>query len=111
MPITTMQNTLGKKTELGFGAPRASSVTIEETKDRVVASVCQSSGQRSGLEKQPMNKGANLKATEAIGTGSWAPTEPSGQVLTEAGAVSINNKALSASVLTTPAVTACHSVS
>lgn len=111
MPITTLQNTLGKKTELGFGAPRASSVTIEETKDRVVASVCQSSGQRSGLEKQPMNKGANLKATEAIGTGSWAPTEPSGQVLTEAGAVSINNKALSASVLTTPAVTVRHSVS
>lgn len=52
-----------------------------------------------------MSVGANLKASEAIGTGSWVPTEPSGQVLTEAGAVSINNKALSASVLTTPAVT------
>lgn len=58
-----------------------------------------------------MNMGANLKATEAIGTGSWAPTEPSEQVLTEPGAVSINNKAVSASVLTTPAVTLSHSVS
>lgn len=57
-----------------------------------------------------MSMGANLKATEAIGRSSWAPTEPSGQVLTKAGTVSIN-KALSASVLTTPAETVPHSVS
>lgn len=75
----------------------------------VAVLVCQSSGQRSGLEQQPVSMGANLKATEAIGTGSWAPTEPSGQVLTNAGAVSMNNKALSASVLTIRAVTVRHS--
>lgn len=77
----------------------------------VVVPVCQSSGQRSGLEQQPMSMGANLKATEAIGRGSWAPTELSGQVLTKAGTVSINNKALSAPVLTTPAESVPHSVS
>lgn len=33
MPIATVQETLGKKTKLGFWAPRASGVTIEETKE------------------------------------------------------------------------------
>lgn len=30
MPVTTVQKTLGKKTKLGFWAPRASGVTIEK---------------------------------------------------------------------------------